>query len=47
MKKDKNDITLVATDLDGTLLNNDQKFNQKDIETLETLEKKGVYRVIA
>ncbi|MFP4046423.1 MAG: HAD-IIB family hydrolase [Bacteroidales bacterium] len=47
MTEDKNDITLVATDLDGTLLNNDQEFNQKDIETLIKLGNKGVYRVIA
>ncbi|MFO8235162.1 MAG: Cof-type HAD-IIB family hydrolase [Bacteroidales bacterium] len=41
------DIELVATDLDGTLLNNEQEIEPQDIETLEKLEKKGILRVIA
>lgn len=38
---------IIFTDLDGTLLNSAQTFNQKDIEILEELGKKNICRVVA
>lgn len=38
---------MVVTDLDGTLLNNDQKVSQTDFDTLIKLGKQGIIRVIA
>lgn len=40
-------IKMVVTDLDGTLLNNDQKVGSKDFDTLVNLGNQGVIRVIA
>ncbi len=40
-------IKMVVTDLDGTLLNRDQKVSEKDFRTLEELGERQVIRVIA
>ncbi len=42
-----NNIEMIVTDLDGTLFNNDQIVNKKDLETLELLKDIGILRVIA
>ena len=38
---------MVITDLDGTLLNDAQKVNKKDNETLQRLQESDIVRVIA
>ncbi|MCD6112262.1 MAG: HAD-IIB family hydrolase [Bacteroidales bacterium] len=38
---------LIVTDLDGTLLQDNQVISKKDIETLQYLKHKNIYRVIA
>ena len=43
----RKDIKLVATDLDGTLLNDDQRVSKENIETLKALKSKNVIRVVA
>ena len=40
-------IEMVVTDLDGTLLNDKQQTHQKDLQTLDWLEKQGILRVVA
>ncbi len=40
-------IKLVATDLDGTFLKNDQSISSTDLNTLFALKEKGIHRVIA
>ena len=40
-------IKLVATDLDGTFLKNDQSISSTDLNTLHALKDKGIHRVIA
>ncbi len=45
--KNKDDVQMVLLDLDGTLLNDDKKIGQLDLETLKTIGKKGVKRVFA
>lgn len=40
-------IRVVVTDLDGTLLRSDSKFNPDDIESLVKLGEQGIMRVIA
>lgn len=40
-------IRMVVTDLDGTLLRSDSKFNSEDLQTLNRLGDMGIIRVIA
>ncbi len=42
-----NKIELVATDLDGTLLKTNQSISKEDINTLKSLGKQNIYRIIA
>jgi len=43
----KNELQMVVTDLDGTLLNPERKISSKDTNTLRMLGRKNVVRVIA
>lgn len=43
----KNNIKLVATDLDGTLLNDDHKISPENLDMLNQLEQKKIVRVVA
>lgn len=47
MQKRKKHIGLVATDLDGTLLNDDRKVSRQNIKTLQMIGEKRVIRIIA
>lgn len=40
-------LKLVATDLDGTFLNNDKTISKENMETLRSLGERGVLRVVA
>jgi len=40
-------MKMAVTDLDGTLLNNDQQVSSKDFDTLVDLGNQGIFRVIA
>jgi len=40
-------IKLVATDLDGTFLRNDKSISKENLETLNFLGERGIFRVIA
>lgn len=40
-------LKMVVTDLDGTLLNSDQRVSREDFDTLVSLGKQGIIRVIA
>jgi Cof subfamily protein (haloacid dehalogenase superfamily) len=42
-----NKIKLVATDLDGTFLKNDKTISQKNLEMLNVLRQRNIYRVVA
>jgi Cof subfamily protein (haloacid dehalogenase superfamily) len=44
---EKSKIKIVATDLDGTLLNSEGRVSDKDLSTLYDLGKRGIVRVIA
>ncbi len=41
------DIAMVITDLDGTLFDDEKRVSKEDLETLEWLGKRKIYRVIA
>ncbi|MFW6019206.1 MAG: HAD family hydrolase [Bacteroidales bacterium] len=43
----KQNIKLVATDLDGTLLNDDQQVSRENMEALIALKNKNIIRVVA
>ena len=43
----KQNIKLVATDLDGTLLNDDQKVSQENAKALKLLKDRNIVRVVA
>lgn len=43
----KNELKLVATDLDGTFLKNDKSISNENLKTLNLLGEKGIIRVIA
>jgi len=44
---EKNRLSLVAFDLDGTLLDDNKQISQTDLQTLELLGKAGIIRVVA
>lgn len=44
---DNGSVRLVATDLDGTLLDDNKKISSTDLDTLSKLGKKGIVRVAA
>ena len=46
-QKSEFNLQMILLDLDGTLLNKNKKIGQKDIETLEYLQKKGICNVFA
>ncbi len=43
----KKPVKMVVTDLDGTLLNNNQQAHPKDLETLDKLKHHNILRVVA
>jgi len=45
--KKANNIDLIITDLDGTLLNSHHSVSKKDLQILRKLKQKGIYSVIA
>lgn len=45
--KVKKMLKLVATDLDGTFLNNDKSISKENLEALQWLGEKGILRVVA
>jgi Cof subfamily protein (haloacid dehalogenase superfamily) len=47
MKMNNDILKLVATDLDGTFLKNDKSISDENLETLYSLGKKGILRVVA
>ena len=47
MNELKNDIDIVVTDLDGTLLDDDKNVSKNDLSTLHELGRQGVLRVAA
>lgn len=40
-------LKLVATDLDGTFLKNDKSITKENLDTLHSLEERGILRVVA
>lgn len=47
MKKNKRPQKIVATDLDGTLINSEVKISSENLETLEWLGKQNIVRIAA